>query len=63
MCFFHMPYLSLFGYLWDIGHMYGEMAMWGYALGIFEVYMLWDSPILNQMLILTKIGEMSSTHV
>jgi hypothetical protein len=36
-----MPYLSFFGYLWDIGHVCGEMAMWGYALGIFEMYVLW----------------------
>jgi hypothetical protein len=43
MSFFHMPHLSFFSYLWDIGHVCGEMAMWGYALGIFEIYVLWDS--------------------
>jgi hypothetical protein len=43
MSFFHMPHLSFFSYLWDIGLVCGEMAMWGYALEIFEIYVLWDS--------------------
>jgi hypothetical protein len=48
MRFFHMPHLSFFGYLWDFGHMCGEMVMWGYALEIFEIYVWWDSPFWNK---------------